>query len=239
MILTKEMSGYTYHYTGHAQRKLYLGVELEIDSDNPNASGERVALQIKSILGEGGLRADVEYDGSLRYGKEIITHPATLDVYKTLTPYFLKAFRVMTDANYTDANTKTGGHVHISRRVFGKDTATREKNVDRLIAWVYREKDSFKKFAMRDTHWAQYYPTRSNEKYVAINTKHDNTIEFRMFNGIKMLNNLLANLELVELLTMTLTKGSVRVLENYTFDALLESYKRTHKNAYYHWLSVN
>jgi hypothetical protein len=53
-----------------------------------------------------------------------------------------------------------------------------------------------------------------------------------------MFNNLIANLELVELLTMTITKGSVRVLENFTFDALIESYKRTHANAYNQWLSV-
>lgn len=237
-ILTKEMSGYTYHYTSHAQRKLYLGVEIEMDSNNPTRDGDALAYDIQRVLREGGLRSEVEFDGSLRNGKELITHPATLDVYKKLTPHFLKAFRLMSVANFTDCNSRAGGHIHVSRRVFGKDMETREKNVDRLIAWVYANKDSFKKFAMRDSQYATYNNTRTNDKYVAINTNHRNTIEFRMFSGYKMFNNLIANLELVELLTMTITTGSVRVLENYTFDALLESYKRSHPNAYNQWLSV-
>jgi hypothetical protein len=237
-ILTKEMGGYVYHYTSHAQRKLYLGVEIEMDSNNPRVSGQALADNVQAVLRQGGLTTNVEYDGSLMNGKELITHPATLDVYKKLTPYFLKAFRMMTDANYTDSNKKAGGHIHVSRRVFGKDNATREHNVDRLIAWVYVNRDSFKKFAMRDSQWAEYTSSRRDDKYVAINTRHEKTIEFRMFDGYKMFNNLIANLELVELLTMTITKGSVRVLENFTFDALIESYKRSHPNAYNQWLSV-
>lgn len=237
-ILTKEMGGYVYHYTSHAQRKLYMGVEIEMDSNAPRRSGNDVASELQRILKDGGLTTSIEYDGSLEYGKELITHPATLDVYKKLTPYFLKAFRVMTDANYTDSNKKAGGHIHVSRRVFGKDMATRERNVDRLIAWVYANRNEFKKFAMRDSQWADYNPSRTSSKYVAINTNHDKTIEFRMFNGYKMFNNLIANLELVELITMTITTGSVRVLENYTLDTLIESYKRSHPNAYNQWLSV-
>jgi hypothetical protein len=237
-ILTKEMGGYVYHYTSHAQRKLYLGVEIEMDSNAPRVDGTTLANHLQRVLRDGGLTTSVEYDGSLLNGKELITHPATLDVYKKLTPYFLKAFRMMTDANYTDSNKKAGGHIHVSRRVFGKDNATREHNIDRLIAWVYVNRDSFKKFAMRDSQWAEYTSSRRDEKYVAINTRHEKTIEFRMFDGYKMFNNLIANLELVELLTMTITKGSVRVLENFTFDALIESYKRSHPNAYNQWLSV-
>lgn len=237
-ILTKEMGGYVYHYTSHAQRKLYLGVEIEMDSNNPRMSGTMLAQSVQGILRAGGLTTSIADDGSLMNGKELITHPATLDVYKRLTPHFLKAFRMMTDANFTDSNKKAGGHIHVSRRVFGKDLATREQNIDRLISWVYVNRDSFKKFAMRDSQWAEYRSVRSTDKYVAINTKHDNTIEFRMFDGYKMFTNLVANLELVEMLTMTITKGSVRVLENFTFDALLESYKRTHANAYNQWLSV-
>lgn len=237
-ILTKEMGGYVYHYTSHAQRKLYLGVEIEMDSNAPRVDGTTLANNVQRVLRDGGLTTSVEYDGSLLNGKELITHPATLDVYKKLTPNFLKAFRMMTDANYTDSNKKAGGHIHVSRRVFGKDNATREHNIDRLIAWVYVNRDSFKKFAMRDSQWAEYTSSRRDEKYVAINTRHEKTIEFRMFDGYKMFNNLIANLELVELLTMTITKGSVRVLENFTFDALIESYKRSHPNAYNQWLSV-
>jgi len=238
MILTKEIGGYTYHYTGHAQRKLYLGVEWEMDSDRPAQNGGEVAMKIANILKDGGLMTDIAHDGSLQYGRELITHPATLDVYKAMTPHFLKAFRVLVDSNFTDRDNRTGGHIHISRRVFGKDLNTRQNNVNRLISWVYRERDSFKKFAMRDSRWAVYNDRPMNDKYYAINTLHQNTIEFRMFSGYKMFNNLIANLELVELIAMTLTTGSVRVLENFSFDALLTSYKKTHKDAYYHWLSV-
>lgn len=238
MILTKTIGEYTYHYTGHAQRKLYMGVEWEMDSNRPADTGGNVAMKIANILRDGGLMTSIEHDGSLTYGRELITHPATLDVYKQLTPHFLKAFRVLMDSNFTDLENKTGGHIHISRRVFGKDLETRNRNVNRLVAWVYREKESFKKFAMRDSRWAVYYDRPVPEKYSAINTIHQNTIEFRMFSGYKMFNNLIANLELVELIAMTLTTGSVRVLEDLTFDALLMSYKRTHKDAYNHWLSV-
>jgi hypothetical protein len=238
MILTKKIGDYMFHYTGHAQRKLYMGVEWEMDSNRPRIDGDEVAQKIASILKDGGLTTTTSYDGSLENGKELITHPATLDVYKQLTPHFLKAFRVLIENNFTDLNNKTGGHIHISKRVFGKDLITRENNIRRLVAWVYREQDSFKKFSMRDSRWATYTSTPSRDKYVAVNTLHTSTIEFRMFSGYKMFNNLIANLELVELVAMTLTTGSVRVLENFSFDALITAYKRTHKDAYYHWLSV-
>lgn len=239
MILTKEISGLHYHYTGHAQRRLYLGCEIEIDSHSPQVRGTTIGNACVHILTEGGmLGVKHVYDGSLRCGVEVITPPATLDVYKLMQPAFLKMFRTLQENNYTDLENKTGGHIHFSRRFLGKDTETRERNVDRLITWVYNNRDAFKKYAMRDTRWAVYNDKRSDDKYVAINTKHEHTIEFRMFAGVKMLPNLLANLELVEMIAMSVAPNSVKPIENYTLETLVESYKRTHQNAYNHWLSV-
>jgi hypothetical protein len=239
MVLTKEIGGLTFHYTGHAQRKLYLGVELEFDARNPRRSGEDVAHNVCSILKDAGLKATHTYDGSLNNGREVVTHPATLDVYKELTPAFLKVFRTLTDSGFIDTTNNAGGHIHVSRRVFGKDMETRNANVLRLVKWVYANRDEFRRFSMRDSQYAEYRDYVSNDKYTAINTCHSATIEFRIFSGIKMLPNLLANLELVELIVMTLTTGSVRRLEDFTLGTLIVALKRTHKNAYNHWLSVN
>lgn len=238
MVLTKEIGDLTFHYSGHAQRKLYLGVELEFDGYNPTRNGVSVADDICAILGNAGLKASHTYDGSLSRGREVVTHPATLDVYKELTPAFLKVFRTLTETGYIDTNNNAGGHVHVSRRVFGKDMETRNANVERLVKWVYANRNDFRKFAMRDSRFAEYVNHVVDNKFVAINTMHRNTIEFRMFSGLKMLPNLLANLELVELIVMTLTTGSVRRLEDFKFGDLIVALKRTHKNAYNHWLSV-
>jgi hypothetical protein len=237
-IFKKEMSGYTYHYVGHAQRKLYLGCEIEFDGMTPSINGDTMARRCIDILRTGGIHSHATMDGSLNRGRELIVHPATLDVYNLVYPSFLKMFRELNNAQYFDEEGRTGGHVHVSRRFFGKDMDTRERNVDRLIAWVFVNREAFKKFAMRDSRWARYNETRSSDKYVAINTLHDKTIEFRIFDGVKMAQNLLANLELVELISMAVATGTTRVIETMDLDALITSYARTHRNAYAHWLSV-
>jgi hypothetical protein len=102
----------------------------------------------------------------------------------------------------------------------------------------------------RDVEWEDLHPHYNNapinrlprnyqSRYSAINVCNENTIEFRMFNGVKSVDQLYANLELVEMIVMTLTKKSVRVLENYTLPQLIEVYKRSHKNAYNHWASLS
>lgn len=247
-----EMGDLSFHYLENRQRRFYLGVEIEIDADRPTTSSVEMGDAVCNAISNAGLKVASKYDGSLNRGREIITHPATLDVYKKTKHGFIKAFRWLQENNWIDANNNAGGHVHIARRVFGKDIATRDENIKRLIGWVYLNRDEFKKFSQRDSDWAKYKPasdfgyhtfpdgTRSynGSKYEAINYLHRNTIEFRVFSGIKMVDNLLANLELVELIVMTLTRKSVRNLEDYTLGQLIEIYKKTHSNAYNHWLSV-
>jgi hypothetical protein len=247
-----EIGDLNFHYLENRQRRFYLGVEIEIDADRPDTSSIEMGDAVCDAISSAGLRVENKHDGSLNRGREIITHPATLDVYKKVKHGFIKAFRWLQANNWIDGNTNAGGHVHIARRVFGKDIVTRDENIKRLIQWVYDNKTEFVKFSQRDSDWARYKPasefsfqsyrdgTRVYQasKYEAINYLHRNTIEFRIFNGIKMVDNLLANLELVELIVMTLTRKSVRRLEDYTLGQLLEVYKKTHKDAYNHWLSV-
>lgn len=231
---------YVKHSLGHHSQKDYLGFEIEVDQRRNLGTmlTERHANECVRILKDGGLMAHWTHDGSLNNGFELITHPATLDYIRAVEPTLTKLWRYLNAAGYNNDTGSAGGHIHVARRTLGKTIETQDANIDRLIKWVYRNRNEFIKFAMRESGYATYINYRDDSvKYVAVNTKHKKTIELRIFSGLTSLTNMKANAELVALVIRTLTSPYKR-LEDYTLDSLIKDDYRSHRDAYNHWMSL-
>lgn len=183
----------------------YLGVELEVDRGGMNDS---IADKVKEIIGHDFIYQ--ETDGSLNYGFENITQPATLAYHESKEENYREMFRFLVSKGYRSHNTNTCGlHVHFNRSFFANNE---DKYVGRLLLIVNKFWDNMVKFSRRTPgnidRWAKKYdkePTeivadmhhRYLDRYYAVNLSNEDTIEFRLFRGTLNPNSFFATLELV------------------------------------------
>ncbi|MEU4711695.1 hypothetical protein AB0G00_35270 [Nocardia salmonicida] len=174
-------SDYTPRLIFHGQGPLFLGLELEIRTtvDGFDASAQTANDQL------GGL-AYLKYDGSIRCGFELVSHPMSFDYAIAEFPWsVLSRLRLL--GCYTDD--EVGIHVHLSRAGFDSPA-----HIYRWLKLVYRNEDGVTALARRrDSEWAGFHPDIRAEakhlahggrgwgRYHAINTKPSDTFELRVF----------------------------------------------------------
>jgi hypothetical protein len=166
---------------------------------------------------------------------EIVTHPCTLDYHMTRLDW-RKICATAREYGYTSHDAGTCGlHVHASRRALGDTYGARELTIAKLILLVDRLEDPLTTFSRRDVtsleRWAKIAKTgvtpddsesealskiqdaMSYDRYVAVNTQPEYTVEFRIFRGTLRVETILASIQLVDLLcrwAMTHTLNEVR-----------------------------
>jgi hypothetical protein len=187
-------------FYGEDNNKLHFGIELEMeirDNDLVGSSeyimemmGDFVYLKEDSSINSGGYR-----------GFEMVSHPATLDYFannKNLwtTLDYLK--RVHTARSWDAKN--CGLHIHISRKGFKGGAHTH-----RFLSLIYKNSDKMMKLGGRKSTYAKFndvymydefdrpyftlahkvaHPSRSiTERYSAVNTQNERTLELRFFRG--------------------------------------------------------
>jgi hypothetical protein len=219
-------------FHGHGT-DLFYGVELEVDRGH-----DRLALaeQLLTEIGD-----DVIYckrDGSLGYeGLEIVTHPCTLEYHMTKLDW-RQICKTAREHGYTSHDAGTCGlHVHASRRALGGSYGERELTVAKLILMVDRLEEPLTVFSRRDItsleQWAKITKTGVTpddsesealskiqdamryDRYVAVNTQPEHTVEVRIFRGTLRFETILASIQLVDLLcqwAMTHTLNEVRAV---------------------------
>jgi hypothetical protein len=160
-------------------------------------------------------------DGSLNNGFEIVSHPMTLARH-TRTMQWQKGMDLLTKHGYKSHNTSTCGlHVHINRDFFGskavqsingaKIAYIMENNMTDFVNFSRRRQGELDRWArfgdisprlsprtksMLSTAFRSQYSPRN--KYVALNTIHPNTFEFRIFKGTLNYATFLATMQLVD-----------------------------------------
>lgn len=159
-----------------------LGCELEVDCGDEDVVSESVEIDcIRSY----DCVADIQSDGSLQGGFEVITHPCTHGYLK------VNMGALLTDAVYYqdyECHEKAGFHVHVSRSSLpGRD------DCKKLDYFVHKYKDQVCDIARRNSHeWARFTKNPSNgihgdsfgmstTRYSAINFENNRTVEFRLF----------------------------------------------------------
>ena len=187
-----------------------IGCEIEIDRENHSSSAERGCLNaLNETLGE---RAVYEHDGSLNNGFEIVTRPHTIRAFLEEFP-LEKVLDICRNHGYSAHDVGTCGfHMHISRRFFGKDSQTRERNIGKVIAFVDSFYNDLVKVSRRDMSRASRWASRcgattpdeardkakwSSSRYEAVNTTNSATIEFRLMRGTLNAETLRATLDIL------------------------------------------
>lgn len=199
--------------------KVYLGMELEVDTSDPDITPEQVraaAMRVREYLGPSFL--SVTRDGSLTNGFEMITAPMTLEYIHShwgdlkqmcLIP---KKFGLRSH----DAGT-CGMHVHISR-----EPLVEANRLEQLVTWFWPELVVFSrrvKFSYCNPAWDHvtsisirdlYSMDVEEDHYRAVNGEHSQTVELRLWRGSLKPETVLATLEmsqyLADLCCVTATK---------------------------------
>lgn len=204
---------YTPHLVFHGDGPRFLGVEVEVDYGDD-------ADPLINLAGEEFGHIYLKEDGSLGImGVEIVTHPATLDYHLNEFPW-KEVIKAAKAGGYRSHSTTTCGlHVHVSREGMGDTPQKQDLTLSNLIILFYKHWEKMVQFSRRDpstlyqwakgNHTYKYSDTpeftdeelqhcKGRDRYVAINSLPDFTIEFRMFRGTLNYETLMATLEMVD-----------------------------------------
>jgi hypothetical protein len=149
--------------------------------------------------------AYLKEDGSLNFGFEIVTHPATLKYYQQEVNW--RTIEKLRGMGFRSWDTSTCGlHVHIDRRAF--------KDRTHLLAMTYllnRNWQLSQHVAGRNSSYgsigndckydnvrtikSNWGRGRGGERYMAINLQNNNTVEIRMFKGSLKVERVLSAIE--------------------------------------------
>ena len=249
--------------------ELHLGVELEMDDPDYSEDGyyndddeeyvdessgsaslnpDEAASMFINTLTKGRGTAYAMNDGSLNYGFEIATVPATLKAHLDDSLFdYEKAFNKVISAGYRSHETRTCGiHVHMDRSFFG---SRRSEQLYRAAIMAYileRNWVSVSRFSRRKIHnleqWAKKKNLESfithldsveragdkflveydNDKYVMLNTLHRNSFELRIFRGTLNLMTYKATLQFVDNLARLAKTVDVAKAQQITFKDIID-----------------
>ena len=210
------------------EKRLHMGMEIEFNIDRAayaNKFAEHIHDTLNTDAENGYIFAHVEEDGSLEnYGAEVVTMPHTIaTLYKMrdkLTSAFgdikrrERGYRSADGAAYTANN--CGLHVHVDRKFLGEDVEKAEVLITRMLCTFPqffqdlggREADRYDYAKMPSaTEDEKHNIFRMHKKvldsradrYVAINVKPENTVEFRLFaNDSAGADEILARADIVQ-----------------------------------------
>jgi hypothetical protein len=145
---------------------LFMGVELEMDGAGCNGAHANTLMNL--INEHPHSHMYIKADGSLDYGFEAVSHPATLDYHMRCMGWesmFEEAVRM----GYRSHQKSTCGlHTHISRNYFGVGTEQQDVGIMKLLFLVERYWDKLLKFSRRTesqvSSWANRYGLLGTEQ---------------------------------------------------------------------------
>lgn len=211
---------------------LYLGVELEIDGGGED---EEKAKHVNSCMNREHENVYCKHDGSLNNGFEIVTHPCTLEYHKELE--YDELFSWLIKNKYRSHDTSTCGlHVHINRTYFGNDKLSQDLCISKLLYLFEKYWDkvelvarrSSNKYARRflleedETPIDLYAKSQASDKYGAINLKHKDTVEIRIFKGTLNYNTFISTLEFVNIMASISKRTDIYEIQLVTWDKIKE-----------------
>ena len=210
---------HSYHYkpnpvfNGSSPTNLYMGFELEMELNSVTTSQYRQAVAEVSPL-EADNVCYIKSDSSISgQGFELVTHPHTLGSYEQATGLwdYIELLRTKYEARSYDTDS-CGLHVHVSRSAFKSGAHTH-----RFLSLIYKNPREMMKLAGRkNSRYAKFGDVyqvdewgipRFNladkirngyrtERYSAVNTGNDYTLELRFFRGNMKREGVMSALEL-------------------------------------------
>jgi len=230
--------------------KVFYGIELEIDKtkeeyNNCYDSEESIATEIHDQINGSDL-CDYEkygylkYDGSIKHGMEIVTHPCSFNFHiKNMGWQYI--LDECDSKGYSSHDLGTCGmHIHISKVAFGSTKHEQEFNIAKLLLFFETNWNNIKKFSRRKNDQIVEYCNRYNNllpedqpseickkaksegRYFAVNLKPEDTVEIRIFRGTLKIETFIASLQFTHLLVELLPGISLTETLNLTWDNLID-----------------
>lgn len=220
-------------------------------------------IVLHKLNGKDSGKVIAKHDGSLTSGFEIVSQPATYLAHtENNLINWRDSMKVLKDIGYSSHDLGTCGlHVHINRDFFGETTDAQNYNGAKIVYLMEKHWRDFVLFSRRRGHqldrWARiqnakgdydnstekttrslryafqknYYDNR--DKYVAVNTLHDATFEFRIFRGTLNYETFKATLQFVDNLARLVKKTTLAKLTSITFDDILNFKKYPELQSYW------
>ena len=210
-----------YTFFGQGKEDI-IGVELEFDSDKRGLELAPFRDACAKLLAE---REDtdhyfIEKDSSLLYGFEIVTQPHSVEEMKKFFTKFSEVFPQLMELGATDEAHRAALHVHVSRESFGKTAEERMENIAKIICFIANNADDWRQAGRRkefrkcdvrtdlntkeaalayvqETEGIPLLQRRKIDRYVAINLRNKNTVEFRTMQTTFVLETIFAEIDFV------------------------------------------
>lgn len=175
--------------------KLFLGLELELNLEDRSCDLPALAGACLQILPY----CYAKNDRSIRYGFELVSHPATLNYHRAAWVQALPAWNRIRQTHRFCCAGQTGMHVHLSKAFF---------SAAELASLVYfcsqpTNRRFLATIAQRPLgHWARSEAvgikqalSGEYDRYRVLNCNPAATVELRLFNGSDRWEDILKNLE--------------------------------------------
>lgn len=212
---------YIKHYMpDEDESTLLLGAEIEVDCGGESEEHAKNVLEIICGVDPENTKEALEdkmyctHDGSLRNGIEFDTMPCTLEYHKNEMNY-KEMFKYLDKHGYKAHDTDTCGlHVHANRSYLGKSELMQQLTISKILYILEKFNDEICVIARRNNRYSQFmgkgkdeksvvelygkYKSGINNKYVALNLQHDETIEFRCFKSTLKYETFILTLEFVK-----------------------------------------
>ena len=208
---------------------MLIGAELETSA--PSSEVQRNA----SVFIARNLNARIEDDSSVSgYAMEVISDPQSPTKWLERRPKVEAVFDAMKGAGITSHDNGTCGlHFHVNRACLGSDENERERTINNILLIMENFKDNLIKLSRRERealkHWgcflSDYDGNENNDlrdteklkkaagkgdRYVALNLRNYDTIEFRFLRGTLNVNTFYASLQLIINIVETAKREDVR-----------------------------
>lgn len=218
----------------NTEEELYLGAEIEIDKGGESEVNAKFVMEFMNCLAE---NVYCKHDGSLVNGFEIVTHPSTFEYYKQLQ--YDKLFEWLIEKGYRAHDTTTCGlHIHFNRNYFGENKLEQDLCISKLLYLFEKYWKKVEKIARRsscnfarrfylddnDTPLDLYAKSRESDKYGAINLKHKDTVEIRIFKGTLNYETFICTLEFVNKMVHIAKETDIYNIQSITWNNILEHF---------------
>ena len=228
-------------FYGDESRKdaIFMGLELEIDAEH-RFDREEIAGELQSIFGN---FFAYENDGSLSYGFEMISQPASLSYHMSMMPKYADAFQYLIENDIKSHDIKSCGlHAHLDRRYFGekedssiakllylfekfrKELMVFSRRTEAQCAdWCRSRKQSYngeagwiKKAVIEARSYSSY-----QQRYYSVNLTNSDTLEIRLWRGTLNKESFEATLKFTARLAQLCRDTRAVELAKFTFEDLL------------------
>ena len=197
---------------------LLLGTEIEVDEGGESEEHAKKVLDIMCGIDPDNPDKALEtkmycmHDGSLKKGIEFATMPCSLEYHKNNMNY-KQMFQYLDENGYKAHDTTTCGlHVHANRSYLGKTELMQQLTISKILYILEKFNDEICVIARRDNSYSRfvgngkdeksvvelYGKYKNQDKHVALNLKHIDTIEFRCFKGTLKYETYMLTLEFVK-----------------------------------------